>query len=332
MSMNADGNFSVIICAYTWERWNDVLEAVASVQAQTLQPREIIVVIDHNPELQEALAQQLGAGVRLMANAESRGLSGARNTGIGAASGEWIAFLDDDAVAEADWLARLANCFDDAAVMGAGGAIEPLWIGGEPAWFPREFNWVVGCTYTGMPESRSAIRNLLGCNMAFRREVFEAIGGFRSGMGRIGKTPLGCEETELCIRAMQRWPERSFVFEPAARVHHRVPAVRGRWEYFHARCYAEGLSKAQVASLVGPQQGLESERRYVRQTLPAAVLGGMGQALRGDVDGPRRAAAVAAGLAWTVAGYMRGKVRTLRASAPSTLGCHANAAVATAIQ
>ena len=43
----------------------------------------------------------------------------------------------------------------------------------------------------------------MGCNMSFRREVFERIGGFAEEIGRIGKNPLGCEETELCIRARQ---------------------------------------------------------------------------------------------------------------------------------
>ena len=86
-------NASVIICAYTEERWDDLLQAVESIQRQTLPPREIIVVIDHNPRLFERLQAPL-KGVILIQNTEQRGLSGARNCGIARATGAHLAFLE----------------------------------------------------------------------------------------------------------------------------------------------------------------------------------------------------------------------------------------------
>lgn len=304
---------SVIICAYTEERWDDLLAVVAAIRAQTLAPDEVIVVIDHNPRLfARSQAQFQGLDrppVRLLENQEQRGLSGARNTGIAAAGGEVLAFIDEDAVPESDWLERLSQCYQDGQVIGAGGAIEPVWEGGRPAWFPREFDWVVGCTYLGMPELVSPVRNLIGCNMSFRREVFERSGGFLSGMGRIGKYPAGCEETELCIRASQEMRQGLFVYQPAARVRHRVPAARRGWAYFRARCYAEGLSKALVTRAVGSQAGLASERAYTLRTLPRGFFLGLGDALwRKDFSGLARAAAIFAGLTITGAGYLRGRV------------------------
>ncbi len=66
---------------------------------------------------------------------------------------------------------------------------------------PEEFYWVVSANYRGMPPSGAHVRNLLGGNMSFRREQFDVVGGFRSDIGRgAGKRPLGCEETEFCIR------------------------------------------------------------------------------------------------------------------------------------
>jgi GT2 family glycosyltransferase len=295
---------TVIICAYSDERWSDLKAAIASVQGQTVPPGEIVVVIDHNPALLERVRAEIPAVIAL-ANRCERGLSGARNSGLAIAQGEIIAFLDDDAVAEPGWLAQLCAGYRDPEVLGVGGAIEPLWLGGRVPWFPAEFGWVVGCSYRGMPESTAAVRNLIGANMSLRREVFAAIGGFSGTLGRVGARPVGCEETELCIRARQHWLGRSLLYEPRARVRHRVPAARVRWGYFLARCYAEGLSKAQVVHLVGPDDGLASERSYTLRTLPQGVVRGLADGLvRRDISGFARVGAIIAGFACTTTGYL----------------------------
>ena len=320
---------SVVVCAYTEDRWSDLVAAIGSLHAQTLKPDQIILVIDHNAALlQRARIRFESEGVVVVENAEPRGLSGARNSGIKLNRSAIVAFMDEDAVAEPTWLARLAAGYDDPQVMGVGGAITPHWAAGRPGWFPEPFDWVVGCTYEGMPAQRAAVRNLIGCNMSFRREVAESNGGFRHGIGRIGTRPVGCEETEYCIRASQRWPEQTFVYEPAARVLHRVPASRSNWGYFRARCYAEGISKAAIGQFVGAKSSLSSETSYVLKTLPSAVVRNLVAALRLDLNGLARAAAIVAGLGLTGAGYLATRVRLglqRRTSAPvsapqSTLG------------
>jgi glycosyltransferase involved in cell wall biosynthesis len=302
----AKPTISVIICAYTEARWNEMLAAVESLKNQTHTAHEIILIIDHNPALFERTRARL-KGVTVVENREQQGLSGARNSGLAITTGDIIAFMDEDAAAAPDWLARLAVCYEDAQVMGAGGAIEPKWQSGRPNWFPEEFDWVVGCTYRGMPAHRAPVRNLIGCNMSFRQQVYELSGGFRSGIGRIGTRPLGCEETEFCIRANQHFPEQHFVYEPAARVYHHVPDSRANWNYFRSRCYSEGLSKALVASFVGASSGLSSEKTYVARTLPQGVLRGMtATLLRFDRGGVGRAGAIVAGLFLTGLGYLVG--------------------------
>lgn len=301
-------DISVIICAYTEKRWDDLVAAVASLKRQTLQPREIIVVIDENSSLLSKAIVQF-PDLTVISNKEERGLSGARNSGIAIAKGAIIAFMDEDAIAEAEWLHYLNAAYADTSVLGAGGAIIPAWDCGQPAWFPSEFNWVVGCTYVGMPTTAAPVRNLIGCNMSFRREVFAKVGGFRHGMGRIGTKPLGCEETELCIRALQQWPDGKLLYQPSARVHHHVPQIRARWNYFSARCYAEGLSKAQVSQLVGSNDGLSSEWDYTLRTLPKGALQGMKEFFTGgNSGGAGRAAAIVLGLTITTIGYLRGRV------------------------
>ncbi len=301
-------DISVVICIYTEKRWDDFLLAIDSVQQQSISPREIIVIVDHNPSLLERVRAHV-TGVVVVENSETRGLSGARNSGIRAARGAVVAFLDDDAVAAPRWLEELHAGYKDPAVIGVGGAIKPMWVDGRPQWFPEEFNWVVGCTYRGMPCTSTHVRNFLGCNMSFRREVFQAIGSFRNGMGRVYTRPLGCEETELCIRAVQNWPNSILLYKPSARVYHRVTANRVRWSYFLTRCYSEGLSKALVARFVGTKDGLASERVYTCKTLPQGAVRGLKNTIvHRDRAGLKRTGAIIAGLALTISGYLAGTV------------------------
>ena len=186
----------------------------------------------------------------------------------------------------------------------------PLLAGARPRWWPLEFDWVVGCSYIGLPVRQADVRNVIGANMSVRRTAMTELGGFAEDMGRVGSLPLGCEETDLCIRLRQRWPSARIVFEPAARVLHLVPAQRLTWRYFRARCFAEGLSKAQVAARVGSERALASERIYTLRVLPRGVARGLGDACRGDLAALGRAAAIIAGLATTSAGYARGRLMT----------------------
>jgi hypothetical protein len=250
---------SAVVCAYTEERWDDLQAALTSLRTQTTPPGEVVVVVDHNDALLDRV-RHAAPDVVAVANAERQGLSGARNTGVAAARGALLAFLDDDAVAEPDWLEHLVAAYRDPAVI--------------------------------------------------------AVGGFRHGIGRVGTRPVGCEETEFCIRARSRFPAGLVLFEPTARVRHRVTRSRARWSYFRSRCYAEGLSKALVTRVAGTGPGLASERRYTLRTLPAGAARGIGDALRGDLAGLARTAAIVAGLGLTAAGYLLGTAAgRLRATA-----------------
>ena len=336
---------SVVICAFTDRRWDDLHAAVESVRRQTLPAHEIILSVDHNPELHARLKESL-PDVRVVENAEDRSLSGGKNTGVSHASGDVVAFLDDDAVAAPGWLAAFAAAYVDKRVIGVGGRTVSLWPGSpgsaellevlregrllriqdddphprpdsaeaftvptgvRPRWFPEEFEWTVGGTYRGMVPG--PVRNVLGGNASFRREAFAVAGGFSSGIGRTHAVdrPLGCEETEFCIRLGQRVPGSVQLFEPGAVIWHRVPAERARFRYYRERCYAEGLSKALVARSVGSRDGLSNERAHAFKTLPKGVFRGLGETFRGDAGGLGRASAITAGLGYTAAGYLVGR-------------------------
>ncbi|MFE7951932.1 glycosyltransferase family 2 protein [Streptomyces sp. NPDC057426] len=324
----SDRGFSVVICVYTEDRWEDILAAVDSVRDQSQPAREILLVVDHNERLRARLSARFtdGAGqteeVRVLANAGPRGLSSGRNTGIAAARGEFVAFLDDDAVAERDWLRYFAEAYDDPRVMAVGGRTVPAWASGRrPDWFPEEFDWVVGCTYRGLPPGRARVRNVLGGNASFRRTAFDAAGGFATGIGRDGdRRPLGCEETELCIRLSQALPDTVLLIDDRSVIHHKVPSTRERFGYFRTRTYAEGLSKALVSRSVGASKGLEAERRYITRVLPAGVVRGLRDALLGRPGGAGRAGAIVTGVTTAAVGYVRGALRAREGGATFSSG------------
>ncbi len=297
----------MIICGYTLDRWDAISDAMESLRSQTVAPEEIIFVSDYNQLLFERANDEL-TGVKVLANSLSQGLSGARNTGVGAAGFDVIAFLDDDAAADPSWVERLMTAYSEPGVIGVGGGVLPDWRAERPSWLPEEFLWVVGCSYRGQPLSRAEVRNAIGANMSFRRDVFSAVGSFDPAVGRFGADAAGCEETEFSIRARRGFPQSRILLEPDAVCHHIVGPERVTRAYFRRRCRAEGRSKALVSRLAGADAALESERTYVRSVLPRGVLRGLSDLARGDRSGAARAVAIVEGLTLTVFSYLGARV------------------------
>ena len=315
---NAPPAVTAVICAYTLDRWDDIRAAVDSLRCQSHPVDEIVLVSDHNPELLARMASAFPDAVCVV-NSGPQGLSGARNSGVDAASGDVVAFLDDDAAADEHWVAHMVDAYRDADVIGVGGAVVPAWRAPRPAWFPDEFLWVVGCSYEGLPNTRTEIRNPIGANMSFRRSVFDAVGGFDPTMGRSGKDAAGCEETEFSIRARRSTAGARVLLETAAVCRHNVSPDRVTRQYFRRRCRAEGRSKALVSRLTGADAALGSERVYVRRTLPRGVARNVLAALRGDIAGAARAATIVEGVTLTAWSYLLMSVRLRnRDSRPSS--------------
>lgn len=310
---------SVIVCSYTQRRWHDLLAALDSLRAQTYTADEIIVVIDHNPDLL-GYAQEHLPGIVVIGNHAQKGLSGARNSGAMVAQGAVIAFMDDDAIADPQWIEYLIICYTDTHVAGVGGKIEPFWLEKRPTWFPDEFNWVVGCTYRGMPTENAPVRNVIGANMSVRRNILLNSGGFRESFGcdhtnnrqkaksiNWFRHHAGDEETEFCIRVALHSPGSIWLYTPYAPVRHRIPPQRTRLSYYLWRCYDEGLGKASLVELHGTQAGLASEQVYTLKVLPQGVVRGLIDALfHQDLSGLTRAGAIVAGLIATAIGYLIG--------------------------
>jgi glycosyltransferase involved in cell wall biosynthesis len=292
---------SVVVCTHSAERRLMLDDLIRSIVSGSLQPHEVVIVVDRNPPLLEQLrAQRWPLPVRVLASSGS-GLSAARNTGWQAVQSAAVAFIDDDAVASGDWLAELVAAFEQYQADVVGGHLEPSWTGGQPAWFSRSLGWVVGCSYDGMPRVPARVRNVIGCNMLIRRSLLEQLGGFNTTFGRTGGGLAGAEETELCIRANQLGATVMLI--PGASVEQILPAARGRFAYFLRRGWDEGHSKQQLRALHG-RMVLGTETRYARGLLREVATRLLSGVRRRQIPELQRAFAILAVLLTTTISYV----------------------------
>lgn len=262
---------SVVVSTYSKDRLSYLLDCIESLRKQSFKPVEVVLVLDPVPDLVEFYKSRLSDDVKIVVG-DKCGLSNARNVGVKSARGEIIAFIDDDAVADVNWLENLVKNYEDSMVVGVGGLIKPLWESGSPAWFPEELNWVVGCSYKGLPECRAYVRNPIGCNMSFRRDVFNMVGYFRSDVGRFGKKLLAGEEADFSIRVYKRISGAKIVFEPNAVVYHRINKNRLSLRYLLKRAFYEGVSKGLISySTQLSSSVLSAEDQYLKYLLRVAV-------------------------------------------------------------
>jgi hypothetical protein len=307
---------SVIVPAWDFARRDQLGRCVGAIAAQSRAADEVIVVIDHNPELL-AWAQRALPEATVIANGNERGVVGARNSGLAAASGEIVVFTDDDTEAEPDWIAVLLACFEDPRVVGVAGQLVPRWTGAEPRWFPPEFYWVFGCSYAGLPDHPAPVRNPIAANMAVRREAIEAVGGFRPGVkphriahrGVVIAGGHALEDTALGIAIGRRLPGRQWLYQPAAVVHHAVDPEQATLGYLVRRSFEEGLGKAMLARSIGSEEGLSSERRHLLGAIPGGLARDLRALLGGDAAGLGRSVAILAGVLAAGAGFLVGSVQ-----------------------
>lgn len=260
---------SVVVCTADLEREGLLRECLDSLLAGSRTPDEILLVVDDNPQLASELAGSLPPIVRLLQSAQ-HGLSEARNVGIGEASCDVVAFVDDDVIVENGWLACLMDDFEGRdEILGIGGSAVPRW-GAERRWLSDELLWLVGCTYQGHREEAGPIRNPLGCNMAFRRRELVALGGFATQFGKRGNALETCDETELSLRLERAHGSGRIRYVPDARVRHFVPPSRISWRLLVRRSLSEGLAKGRLYRLYD-QPALAPERSYARRLISESV-------------------------------------------------------------
>jgi glycosyltransferase involved in cell wall biosynthesis len=309
---------AVVIACFDDDRWDMVLNAVASARAQTLPADFVFVVVDHNEPLRERLEAALPRDVVVMANRYQRGAGGARNTAALHVDADYLAFLDDDAEASSGWLEHLMSTMQVPGLVGAGGTLEPWWETAEPSWFPSEFAWVVGGTTTTPGHDEPyPIRNVWSANLIVDRLSFVSAGGFRANFGKVGKASEP-EDTELCLR-LSHLTGQGWAFVPLAGVRHHVPASRALISYFVRRCWLEGRGKAALRALSDHDStALSSERSYLTKTLPRGFFRYLGRGVKGEKAQFQPAGMLMLGAVTTCAGYGYAVVRKASLSALGT--------------
>jgi len=200
---------TVAIC--THNRAKDTGEAIESVLVQNFDKKEIeILVVDNGStdgtaEVVKGLIHRHGPKIRYLL--ESRlGLSVARNRAIREAKGDFLLFLDDDALASSRWARSIVDVFErDPAIGCVGGKIDPLWEAGEPDWVPEEYRSVFTILdYSNGVTEMPAPSIPYGANVAFRTSVFRELRPFREDLGRVGTNLLSSEESELIARLREK--------------------------------------------------------------------------------------------------------------------------------
>jgi glycosyltransferase involved in cell wall biosynthesis len=244
---------SVVVCTYTMDRYDVFTEAVESALAQTYDPIEVVLVIDGNPEVYERAVEDFGdrENVVISDNDENEGISYSRTRGAELASGEIVAFIDDDGVAEEDWIANLVDVYEETDALAVGGDVRPNWQGERPDFFPEEFYWLVGCVEPGFAEDGEEVRNTYGSNISYRREAFLEVGGYDSNTGRKGDKHLQAHEAPVGIRLMEEFGQ-GMVYTDDAIVHHTLFEYRGEFRWLLFRSFWQGYSK-RVMDLLYPE-------------------------------------------------------------------------------
>ncbi len=270
--MAAEKGISVIISTYSTKFKDQVLSCINSLKKQILTPNEILLILDNDHELVSFYKQIVPAEVKIV-ESDGFGLSYARNTGVKHASSEIVAFIDDDAIADKNWLSNLLNNYSEPSVVGVGGLVLPLFQSNKSfKWFPEELNWVIVCSYKGGSIVREPIRNPIGCNMSFRRSIFDEVGYFRKDVGRLGKVLLDGEEPEFAMRIICKKPDAQIMNEPAAIVFHKVNPKRMTFNYLCKRSFYQGFSKALISGTYGEtSKALSMERDYLKYLLTNSV-------------------------------------------------------------
>ncbi len=270
-------SLSVIICTYDPENYSNLKEALDSLLQQSYKVEELVVVVDG----EQVLADQLSSvysnhrNLRVIVTEKGLSITQARNVGVKAATGDIVAFTDDDVVVDKDWAAYLVDTYKNTGAYAVGGKIFPIWLSGKPERLPEELYWLVGVTHKGFAEEKiTEVRDAFGPNMSFKKQVFEMVGYFNENLGfaRQRNSYIQGEEPEFGLRIRQKLG-KGVIYNPKAIVHHKVPASKLKLGVLVKRSFYQGYSKALVKKIISSPDSLITERTYLKNLFSKTIPG-----------------------------------------------------------
>jgi glycosyltransferase involved in cell wall biosynthesis len=271
---------TVIVC--TFNRSESLAKSLQSVAASTV-PGSVeweVLVVDNNStdrtrEAVEDLSRQYPGRFRYLFEPKS-GLSHARNAGIREAQGDILAFTDDDVTVDATWLQNLTACLHGTDWAGAGGRTllpEPF---SPPSWLGLQESLEMGGPLAALfdigLEPCELKRPPYGANMAFRKNMFEKYGAFRTDLGASpGPDVPRCNEDTEFGRRLIAGGER-LRYEPSAIVYHPVPGERVRKDYFLAWWFDYGRALIREKGESAPLWGISRHYFSIPKMIGVCVL------------------------------------------------------------
>jgi glycosyltransferase involved in cell wall biosynthesis len=227
----------------------ETLLSIAALDLGSEIDADCVVVDNHStddtPAVVDAIARQVALPIRRVFEPRL-GSSFARNRGVDEARGDFVFFIDDDAIADRDWARELLAAIAQRNLDVACGAVLPRWPYPPPRWLgPRLYVKLAVHVEAALAASDRAMErldNYFSANVGFRRDAFERFGRFREDLGVQGGNPMSGEDTELFARIIARGGAVGFA--PRARVHHVIGPERMTRAYLRRKSFAFGVGSA----------------------------------------------------------------------------------------
>lgn len=222
---------SISVVVVTYNRQEEVKMTIRSLMSQTNRPLEIIVIDDNsNPPL---TLESVDPVVKIIRTDEELGISKARNYGVKIAKGDYLAFIDDDALASKHWIDAIQQGIQEGAEV-LGGPLIPRYRSKPPSWWSeKNLGYFVG---VGNSEKKTEI---WGANMVFKRTVLEKLGYFDPKLSSYKGKRLHGEDIVLIAKAKAHF---KVMFIPKAIVFHSVKPSRLTLTYIIKWSYVQGRS------------------------------------------------------------------------------------------
>ena len=276
---------SIIVCTYNRaESLRDTLRALKAQQAAPGREWEVIVVDNNSKDgTQRVIAEFQHEWPLLRYEFQGeQGLSHARNLGIAAARGEILLFTDDDVLPEPDWMETTLAGLEKYSADACGGYVAPIWEVPPPDWLTERFYGFLAVRTDRIDDYDITLPSQapFGANMAFRREVFQKVGGFDTSRGRKGNVLASGEDGELFERILAAGLKAVFLGQ--SRVHHKVESFRLTKRYFRRWRFQTSRNIAQSKDMAGERRLLNIPLYVFPQFLRAVA-----RMLWGHVSQPR---------------------------------------------